>query len=59
MDVEVPFRYPHLQKENEDVGQREVFIQKRNMQRVSILIDLMHFLSYLEKRKSSKLRMNK
>lgn len=59
IDVEVPFRYPHLQKENEDVGAREVFITKRNLQRMSILIDLMHFLSYLEKRKGSRLRINK
>jgi hypothetical protein len=56
LDKEVPFRYPHLQKENEDIGDREYFIEKRSLQRVSILIDLMHFLSYLEKRKSSKLR---
>src|SRR5579872_4558417 len=42
VDVEVPFRYPHLQKENEEVGERELFIEKRKMQRVSVLIDLMH-----------------
>ncbi len=59
LEVEVPFRYPHLQKENEDVGQRALFVEKRNMQRVSILIDLMHFLSYLEKRTSSRLKVSK
>lgn len=57
VSVEVPFRYPHLQKENEDVGQREEFIAKRNLQRVSILIDLMHFLSFLKKNKNSRVRI--
>jgi hypothetical protein len=57
VSVEVPFRYPHLQKENEDVGRREEFIAKRNMQRVSILIDLMHFLSFLKKNKNSRVRV--
>ncbi len=59
IDVIVPFRYPQIQKENEDVGARAVFIQKRSMQRASILVDLMHFLSYLEKRKSSRLKIKK
>ena len=58
LDVEVPFRYPHLQKENEDIGDRAYFMEKRSIQRVTILIDLMHFLSYLEKKKSSRLRAN-
>jgi len=57
MSVEVPFRYPHLQKENEDVGRREEFIAKRSLQRVSILIDLMHFLSFLQKNKNSRFRI--
>jgi hypothetical protein len=57
VSVEVPFRYPHLQKENEEVGQREIFIAKRNLQRVSILIDLMHFLSFLKKNKNSRVRI--
>ncbi|HSA84089.1 MAG TPA: hypothetical protein VLF20_04350, partial [Patescibacteria group bacterium] len=55
--VEVPFSYPRLQKENEEVGQRELFIAKRNLQRVSILIDLMHFLSFLKKNKNSRVRI--
>lgn len=52
-NLEVPFRYPRIQKENEDIGARDLFIEKRNAQRMSILIDLMHFLSYLNKKKSS------
>lgn len=55
--VEVLFRYPHLQKENEDVGQRELFIAKRSLQRVSILIDLMHFLSFIKKSKNSRVKI--
>lgn len=58
-DVEVPFSYPRLQKENEDVGEREAFGEKRSMQRTTILIDLMHFLSFLEKRKGSGMRVKK
>jgi len=52
VSVEVPFSYPSLQKENEDVGRRDEFIAKRSMQRVSILIDLMHFLGYLQRSKA-------
>lgn len=55
-NLAVPFRYPKIQKENEDIGARDIFIEKRNLQRVSILIDLMHFLSYLEKKKSSRVK---
>ncbi len=55
--VEVPFSYPSLQKENEDIGKREEFIAKRSMQRVSILVDLMHFLSFIKKNKNSHVRV--
>jgi hypothetical protein len=56
MSVEVPFTYPQIQKENEDVGAKSVFIEKRSLQRVSILIDLMHFLSFMRKGKNAKIR---
>lgn len=55
--VEVSFSYPPLQKENEEIGQREVFIAKRSLQRVSILTELMHFLSFLQKNKNSRVRV--
>jgi hypothetical protein len=55
--VEVAFSYPPLQKENEDIGQREIFIAKRNLQRVSILTELMHFLSFLQNNKNSRVRV--
>lgn len=54
--VEVPFVYPKIQKENETVGQRSQFVEKRQLQRMSVLIDLMHFLSYLENQRSSKIK---
>lgn len=53
MNIEVPFKYPRIQKDNEEIGAKEIFIQKRKLQRMGLLIDLMHFLSYLEKRKNS------
>lgn len=59
VSIEVPFSYPRLQKENEDVGNREMFEEKRSMQRTSILIDLMHFLSFLEKKKTSRMKEKK
>ena len=59
MSVEVPFKYPSIQKENEEIGAKEVFIQKRKIQRVGLLIDLMHFLRFLDKKKGSDMRINK
>jgi len=59
ISVEVPFKYPSIQKENEEIGAREVFVQKRKLQRVSLLIDLMHFLRFLDKKKGSDMRINK
>lgn len=56
LSVEVPFRYQTIQKENEEIGQRDNFFEKRRTQRMSILIDLMHFLSYLERKKVSGIR---
>ena len=49
LSVEIPFSYPSLQKENETFGEQEIFIVKRNMQRLGILVNLLHFLSYLKK----------
>ncbi len=54
--VEVPFQYPHLQKLNEEKGPKELFIEKRKSQRMGILIDLMHFVSYLEGNRKSRIR---
>ena len=54
--VEFSFRYPALQKDNEETGQKELFIEKRRAQRLSLLVDLMHFLSYFEGKKNSYLK---
>ena len=49
--VTIPFHYPTLQKQNEELGERKFFEEKRKMQRLSLLIELMHFLNYLEREK--------
>src|SRR6185369_4576387 len=51
--VEIPFRYPRLQKENEEKGMRLFFEEKRQMQRLALLVELMHFLSYLDHNRRS------
>jgi hypothetical protein len=47
VSVTVPFVYPEKQKENEQVGEKELFLLKRRYQRLTIIIELMHFLGYL------------
>ena len=55
--VEIPFSYPLLQKENETSGNKELFIEKRKSQRLGLLVELMHFISYLEKNPKSGVRL--
>jgi len=55
--VEVSFRYPKLQKENEEKGNRVYFEEKRQMQRLALLVELMHFLSYLQHNERSKIKL--
>lgn len=57
--VEVPFNYPVLQKENEDTGDRELFMEKRKSQKLALLVELMHFISYLEKNPKSGVKLIK
>ena len=52
--VEVSFIYPPSQKENEEKGAREHFIEKRKAQRLGFIIELMHFVTFLEKNKASR-----
>lgn len=54
--MEIPFTYPNIQKENEDMGAKAEFVLKRKMQKTSLLIDLMHFLSFIERKRSSGLK---
>lgn len=49
LNIEVPFKYPALQKENEDKGSREFFIEKRKGQKMGVVIELLHFVAFLEK----------
>ena len=55
--IEVPFRYPKLQKENEETGVIELFIEKRRAQRLGLLVELMHFVSFLEREKTSGIKL--
>lgn len=57
--VEVPFSYPVLQKENETNGDRELFLEKRKAQKLALLVELMHFISYLEKNPNSGVKLIK
>lgn len=42
--VEIPFAYPALQKKNEDSGALDLFLEKRKAQRLSLILELIHFL---------------
>lgn len=59
VSVEIPFSYPTLQKKNEEQGQKELFIEKRKAQRMGLLIELLHFVSYLNKNPASRLKLAK
>lgn len=47
--VKIPFTYPKLQKDNETIGARAFFEEKRKTQKLGILLELMHLLNYLKK----------
>ncbi|QQG40430.1 MAG: hypothetical protein HYV37_02555 [Candidatus Levyibacteriota bacterium] len=49
--ITVPFTYPKIQKENEEKGELALFLEKRKNQRLSILVELLHFVNYLQKLK--------
>lgn len=56
--VEVAFSYPRLQKLSEEKSLKEVFIQKRKLQKTLLLIELLHFISFLEKNPGSRIKTN-
>src|SRR3990167_5815098 len=58
VSVEVPFKYPHSQKLNEEGKNKHRFEEKRKMQRISIKIELLHFVSYLENYKGVRVKLN-
>ena len=47
LPVEIPFVYPKLQKENELIGNRDYFEQKRKNQRLALILELVHFLGVI------------
>lgn len=47
--VTIPFSYPKLQKQNEEVGERKLFIEKRKNQRLSLILELVYFLNMIKK----------
>lgn len=49
MSIDIPFKYPKIQKDSEEKGSRELFLEKRKNQRISILVELLHFTSYIKK----------
>ena len=46
--VEVPFKYPNVQKQNEEKLE-DLFLEKRKAQRIGLIVELLHFVAYLEK----------
>ncbi len=59
VSVTVPFVYPEKQKENELIGEKELFVIKRRYQRLTIIIELMHFLGYLAHKNNRKIKLRK
>lgn len=55
ISVTIPFLYPKTQMENEEKGNRDFFVLKRRFQRLTILVELMHFLGYMERRNGRKI----
>jgi hypothetical protein len=49
LGVTVPFSYPKLQKQNEEKGAREQFLLKRKNQKLGIIVELLHFIHYLDR----------
>lgn len=54
--IEVPFKYPASQKQNEEVGARDLFYEKRKAQRIGLIIELLHFVAFLEKYKGARIK---
>lgn len=57
--IQIPFVYPKTQKQNEEKGETELFIEKRKAQRLGLIVELLHFLSYLDKNPGSRVKLMK
>ncbi len=49
LSIEVPFEYPILQRQNEERGDKQFFMNKRRIQELGLVSELRCFLSHLEK----------
>lgn len=56
--VEVPFKYPDRQKQNED-SLEDLFLEKRKAQRIGLIVELLHFVAYLEKYRGIRVKMSR
>ena len=56
--VEVPFKYPDEQKQNEEALD-ELFSEKRKAQRIGLIVELLHFVAYLEKYRGIRVKASK
>lgn len=57
--IEVPFSYPYMQKINEEKASRELFVHKRKVQKMILIIELLHFVSFLEQNQGSRVKRKK
>lgn len=57
VSVTIPFTYPKTQMENEEKGDKEFFMLKRRFQRLTIVVELMHFLGYIKGIKTRKIKL--
>lgn len=55
--ITVRFTYPNIQKQNEEKNEQEFFFEKRKNQRLGLLVELIHFLGYLNHTESSKIKL--
>ncbi|OGK21889.1 hypothetical protein A3C23_00895 [Candidatus Roizmanbacteria bacterium RIFCSPHIGHO2_02_FULL_37_13b] len=45
LSIEIPFKYPTIQKENEEKGDRDFFMEKRNNQQLRLIVELLCFMN--------------
>lgn len=57
--VTVPFRYPVLQKKNEEAMKIALFLKKRRDQYIGTTVSLMHLIGFLEGYSGSRIKINK
>lgn len=53
--VTIPFTYPSIQKQNEEIGAKKIFLEKRRSQQLGVLIQIKHLSLFLSHNAASKL----